>query len=78
MEEPTTTRVRQQLDAPDAHEALISFGVATASRDAAIMIGIGLGLLYLFPVPWTGLGLLAAWAAAVLLVGGLLLRFRGA
>jgi len=76
MEEPTTMRVSQRLDAPDADEALISFGIATAIRDATITIGIGLGLLYLFPVPWTGLGLLAAWAVAALLVGGLLLRFR--
>ncbi len=28
--------------------------------------------------PWAGLGVLAAWAAAALLVGGLLLRFRDA
>jgi ABC-2 type transport system permease protein len=78
MEESTTTRVRQRLDAPDADEVLISFGIATAIRDAAITIGIGLGLLYLFPVPWTGLGVLAAWAAAALLVGGLLIRCRRA
>jgi ABC-2 type transport system permease protein len=78
MEEPTTTRVSQRLDAADADEALISFGLATAIRDAAITIGIGLGLLYLFPVPWAGLYVLAAWAAAALLVVGLLLRFRRA
>jgi ABC-2 type transport system permease protein len=78
MEEPTTMRVSQRLDAADTDEALISFGIATASRDAAITIGIGLGLLYVFPVPWTGLGVLAAWAAAALLVLGLLLRFRRA
>ena len=72
MEEPTTMRVSQRLDAADADEALISFGIATAIRDAAITIGIGLGLLYLYPVPWAGLGLLAAWAAAALLVVGLL------
>ena len=28
--------------------------------------------------PWAGLGVLAAWAAAALLVGGLLLRLRDA
>ena len=28
--------------------------------------------------PWAGLGVLAAWAAAVLVVGALLLRLRGA
>jgi len=75
MEQSTTMRVIPGPDAADADEALISFGIATASRDAAIAIGIGLGLLYLFPVPWAGLGLLAAWAAAALLVLGLLLRF---
>ena len=102
--------------APDAGETLVSFGIATAVRDAAIAAGIVLGLLYLFPIlglaisspgwhrhlrhvspviaglkfqastglsslpvsPWGGLGLLAAGAAAALLVGGLLLRFRDA
>jgi len=96
--------------------ALLSLGIATAVRDAAVAIGIVLGLLYLFPVlglavtspdwhrhlqqiapmtagleiqdstglstlpisPWAGLGVLAAWAAAALLAGGLLLRFRDA
>ena len=28
--------------------------------------------------PWTGLGVLAAWAAGALLIGGLLLRLRDA
>jgi ABC-2 type transport system permease protein len=28
--------------------------------------------------PWAGLGVLAAWAAAALLAGGLLLRLRDA
>jgi ABC-2 type transport system permease protein len=28
--------------------------------------------------PWAGLGVLAAWAAAALLVGGILLRYRDA
>jgi ABC-2 type transport system permease protein len=54
--------------------ALLSLGVATAVRDAATAIGIVLGLLYLVPV----LGVLAAWATAALLVGGLLLRFSDA
>jgi ABC-2 type transport system permease protein len=35
---------------PDAGEALVSFGIATAVRDGAISVGIGLGLLYLFPI----------------------------
>jgi ABC-2 type transport system permease protein len=96
--------------------ALLSLGVATAVRDAAVAIGTVLGLLYLFPIlsqvvgspgvarhleqigpmtaglsiqastglrtlpvgPWAGLGVLAVWAAAALLTGGLLLRLRDA
>lgn len=96
--------------------ALLSLGVATAVREAAVAIGIVLGLLYMFPIiihvisdphwqkrlqqvapmtaglavqsttglrqlpigPWAGLGVLAAWAGAALLVGGLVLRFRDA
>jgi ABC-2 type transport system permease protein len=35
--------------------------------------------LHSLPIgPWTGLGVLAAWATAALLTGGLLLRFRDA
>jgi ABC-2 type transport system permease protein len=96
--------------------ALLSIGVATAARDAAVAIGVVLGLLYLFPIltqvvgspgvarhlqqigpmtagleiqastglahlpigPWAGLGVLAAWAAAALLAGALMLRVRDA
>jgi ABC-2 type transport system permease protein len=95
--------------------ALLSLGIAAAVRDAAVAIGLVLGLLYLFPIltqvagpgvarhlqqigpmtagleiqastglrslpigPWAGLGVLAAWAAAALLAGGLLLRRRDA
>jgi ABC-2 type transport system permease protein len=96
--------------------ALLSLGVATAVRDAAVAIAAVLGLLYLFPIlgqvagnpgvarhleqigpmtagleiqasvglrglplsPWAGLGVLAAWTAAALLAGGLLLRLRDA
>jgi ABC-2 type transport system permease protein len=95
---------------------LLSLGLATAVRDAAVAIGAMLGLLYLFPIlaavasgsavqrhlqqigpmtagleiqagaglrslpisPWAGLGVLAAWAAAALLAGGLLLHVRDA
>jgi ABC-2 type transport system permease protein len=95
---------------------LLSLGIATAVREAAVAIGIVLGLLYLFPIlanvvtdahwqrhlqqiapmnaglaieattglrglpigPWAGLGVLAAWASAALLAGGLLLRLRDA
>jgi len=96
--------------------ALLSMGMATAVRDAAVAIGTVLGLLYLFPIltqvagssgmarhlqqigpmtagleiqastglrglpigPWAGLGVLAAWAAAALLAGALVLRLRDA
>jgi ABC-2 type transport system permease protein len=96
--------------------ALLSLGIATATRDSATAIGVVLGLLYLFPIisqvvtdpdwarrlqqigpmsagraiqattdlsnqpigPWAGLGVLAAWAAAALLTGGLLLHHRDA
>ncbi len=96
--------------------ALLSLGIATAVREAAVAIGIVLGLLYLFPIianvvtdahwqrhlqqigpmnaglaiqattglrslpisPWAGLGVLAAWAAAALGAGALLLRLRDA
>jgi ABC-2 type transport system permease protein len=96
--------------------ALLSIGIATAVRDAAVAIGVVLGLLYLFPIltqvvgspgvarhlqqigpmtagleiqastglahlpigPWAGLGVLAAWAAAALLAGALVLRVRDA
>jgi len=96
--------------------ALLSLGIATAVRDAAVAVGAVLGLLYLFPIltqlagtpgvarhlqqigpmtagleiqassglrglpisPWAGLGVLAAWAAAALLAGALVLRLRDA
>jgi len=95
--------------------ALLSLGIATAVRGAAVAIGSVLGLLYLFPIlaqvasagaarhlqqigpmtagleiqastglrglpigPWAGLGVLAAWAAAALLAGALVLRLRDA
>jgi ABC-2 type transport system permease protein len=94
--------------------ALLALGAAI--RDAAVAIGLVLGLLYLFPViaaaaasprwqhhldqigpmtaglniqattnlhtlaisPWAGLGVLAAWAVAALVTGGLLLYYRDA
>jgi ABC-2 type transport system permease protein len=95
---------------------LLSLGVATAVREAAVAVGVVLGLLYLFPIlglvggtaawhrhleqvapmtaglqiqastglrslpisPWAGLAVLAAWAAAALLAGALVLRLRDA
>ena len=59
MEHGATTRVIPGLDAPDADEAVVGFGIATAVRDAAILAGIGLGLLYLFPV--LGLAISPEW-----------------
>jgi ABC-2 type transport system permease protein len=96
--------------------ALLSLGVAAAVRDAAVAIGIVLGLLFLFPIvahyitittvqhylneiapmtaglyiqsttalrtlpltPWQGLSVLAAWAAAALLTGAVILHRRDA
>ncbi len=96
--------------------ALLSLGIATAVREAAVAIGAVLGLLFLIPIistvvgdptwqrhlqqiapmtaglaiqdttglhrlpigPWPGLGVVAAWAAGALLIGGLLLRLRDA
>ncbi|HTU84017.1 MAG TPA: hypothetical protein VMF57_00510 [Solirubrobacteraceae bacterium] len=96
--------------------ALLSLGVGTAVREAAVAIGLVLGLLYVFPIiaaviggsrlqrhveqiapmtaglaiqdtvnlghlpisPWAGLGVLAAWATAALLAGGLMLKLRDA
>jgi ABC-2 type transport system permease protein len=95
---------------------LLSLGAATALREAAVAIGVVLGLLYVLPVvavfdgnatlsrhleqiapmtaglavqattrlntlpisPWAGLGVLAAWAAGALMLGGVLLRMRDA
>jgi ABC-2 type transport system permease protein len=96
--------------------ALLSLGLATAVRDAALATGTVLGVLYMFPIltavladpdwtrrlqriaptnaglaiqatddlqalpiaPWTGLGVLAAWAGGALLVGSLVLHRRDA
>jgi len=96
--------------------ALLSLGIATVVRDAAVAIGTVLGVLFLFPVlaqvvedpdlyrhlqqispliaglavqntmhlaeapigPLAGLGVVAVWAGAALLAGGLLLRRRDA
>jgi ABC-2 type transport system permease protein len=45
---------------------------------AGLAIQATTGLRSLPISPWAGLGVLAAWAAAALLAGGLLLRFRDA
>ncbi len=45
---------------------------------AGLTIQDTIGLRSLAITPWAGLGVLALWAAAALLAGGLLLRFRDA
>jgi ABC-2 type transport system permease protein len=49
-----------------------------APMTAGLQIQASTGLSALPISPWAGLGVLAAWAAAALLAGGLLLRFRDA
>jgi ABC-2 type transport system permease protein len=49
-----------------------------APMTAGLEIQASTGLSTLPISPWAGLGVLAAWAAAALLAGGLLLRFRDA
>jgi ABC-2 type transport system permease protein len=46
--------------------------------NAGLTIQDTIGLRSLPISPWGGLGVLAAWAAAALLAGGLLLRLRDA
>jgi ABC-2 type transport system permease protein len=45
---------------------------------AGLAIQATTGLIALAIAPWAGLGVLAAWAAAALLAGGVLLRLRDA
>jgi ABC-2 type transport system permease protein len=49
-----------------------------APMSAGLTIQATTGLRHLPISPWAGLGVLAAWAAAALLAGGLLLRLRDA
>ena len=49
-----------------------------APMNAGLAIQATTGLHSLPISPWGGLGVLAAWAAAALLAGGLLLRLRDA
>jgi ABC-2 type transport system permease protein len=65
--------------------ALLSLGTATILREAGVAIGAaGMAIeattgLNTLPIsPWAGLGVLTAWAAVALLLGGLLLRLRDA
>jgi ABC-2 type transport system permease protein len=59
---------------PDVQRHLQQVGPMTAGLE----IQATTGLRSLPLSPWAGLGVLAAWAAAALLVGGLLLRLRDA
>ncbi len=59
---------------PRWQQRIDQFGPMTAGLD----IQATTGLRSLPLSPWAGLGVLAAWAAAALLAGGLLLRFRDA
>ena len=66
--------IRQRDHDPHWQRHLQQIGPMTAGL--AIQATTGLGSL---PIgPWAGLGVLAAWAAAALLAGGLLLRLRDA
>ncbi|MGH3070525.1 MAG: ABC transporter permease, partial [Streptosporangiaceae bacterium] len=56
------------------HRHLEQIGPATAG----LTIQATTGLRSLPISPWGGLGVLAAWAAAALLLGGVLLRLRDA
>jgi len=62
--------------------ALLSLGAATIIRDVPLNAGLTIQdttNLHGLPIsPWAGLGVLAAWTAAALLTGGLLLRKRDA
>jgi ABC-2 type transport system permease protein len=59
---------------PDWQRHLEQIGPMTAGLDIEATTGLrGLPLS-----PWAGLGVLAAWAAAALLAGGLMLRLRDA
>jgi ABC-2 type transport system permease protein len=51
---------------------------SACSSQAGLDIQATIGLRNLPLSPWAGLGVLAAWAAGALLIGGLLLRLRDA
>jgi ABC-2 type transport system permease protein len=64
----------QAIGSPGVQRHLEQIGPMTAGLEIQASTGLG-GL----PVsPWAGLGVLAAWAAAALLAGGLALRLRDA
>ena len=63
-----------QVASAGAQQHLQQIGPMTAGLE----IQASAGLRSLPISPWAGLGVLAAWAAAALLAGGLLLRLRDA
>jgi ABC-2 type transport system permease protein len=66
--------VAQVVGDPDWQRRLHEIAPMTAGLDIQTTVGI-----HTLPLtPWQGLGVLAAWAAGALLVGGLLLRARDA
>jgi hypothetical protein len=72
-ERETSDEGRRRLKgAPEAHSERY------APMNAGLTIQDTTGLRGLAISPWGGLGVLAAWAAAALLAGGLLLRLRDA
>jgi ABC-2 type transport system permease protein len=62
------------VTSPGWHRHLQQIAPMTAGLEIQASTGLG----HLPISPWAGLGVLAAWATAALLVGGLLLRFRDA
>jgi ABC-2 type transport system permease protein len=73
--EYSTGMIRTTLTAMPRRAAVLA---AKAAVTAGLDIEATTGLRSLPLSPWAGLGVLAAWAAAALLAGGLLLRLRDA
>jgi ABC-2 type transport system permease protein len=61
-----------------AAKAAVLTGLVLAVAVVAVAILNTTGLRNLVISPWAGLGVLAAWAAGALILGGLVLRFRDA
>ena len=66
--------IAQAVSNPQWHRHLEQAGPMTAG----LAIQATTGLRGLPIQPWAGLGVLAAWSAAALIIGGLLLRLRDA
>jgi ABC-2 type transport system permease protein len=66
--------IDQAVSSPDWHRHLEQIAPMTAGLEIQATTG-----LRSLPIsPWAGLGVLAAWTAAALLAGGLLVRLRDA